>query len=162
MADWSASGGRASQRALIRSHWRMLGLGMLAGSVTSMMSSWALATALGLNDLLRLSFLPRSISTPFAMTISGEIGGAPDSTARRAGRRNHVGPVSNPLVAGARYSPRCWRARRWHGESARDRSRGRLSGRLGDGSCGAVQHLAGAARRHVREAGLNGKWSHEK
>lgn len=73
--------GRASQRALIRSHWRMLGLGMLAGSVTSMMSSWALATALGLNDLLRLSLLPRSISTPFAMTISGEIGGAPDLTA---------------------------------------------------------------------------------
>jgi putative effector of murein hydrolase len=46
-----------------------------------MMSSWALATALGLNDLLRLSLLPRSISTPFAMTISGEIGGAPDLTA---------------------------------------------------------------------------------
>ena len=30
---------------------------------------------------MRLSLLPRSISTPFAMTISGEIGGTPDLTA---------------------------------------------------------------------------------
>jgi putative effector of murein hydrolase len=54
---------------------------MLAGTSSSMLSSWALATVLGLNGNLRLSLLPRSISTPFAMTISGEIGGSPDLTA---------------------------------------------------------------------------------
>lgn len=69
------------QRRLVRRFWRVLGLGMLAGSATSVLSSWALATILGLNGTLRLSLLPRSISTPFAMTISGEIGGAPDLTA---------------------------------------------------------------------------------
>ena len=69
------------QRATVRRYWRVLGLGMLAGTATSFISSWALATALGLNGALRLSLLPRSISTPFAMTISGEIGGAPDLTA---------------------------------------------------------------------------------
>jgi predicted murein hydrolase (TIGR00659 family) len=69
------------QRGLIRRHWRVLGLGMLVGSTTSVLSSWALAAVLGLNETMRLSLLPRSISTPFAMTISGEIGGAPDLTA---------------------------------------------------------------------------------
>ena len=69
------------QRRLIRRHWLTLGLGTLVGSATSVMSSWALATLLGLNGAVRLSLLPRSMSTPFAMTISGEIGGTPDLTA---------------------------------------------------------------------------------
>ena len=69
------------QRGLIRRHWRVLGAGMLVGSMTSVLSSWALAALLGLNGAMRLSLLPRSISTPFAMTISGEIGGTPDLTA---------------------------------------------------------------------------------
>jgi predicted murein hydrolase (TIGR00659 family) len=69
------------QRALIRRHWPVLLLGMLAGSATAMISAWVLATALGLSGPLRLSLLPRSISTPFAMAVSGEIGGVPDLTA---------------------------------------------------------------------------------
>jgi predicted murein hydrolase (TIGR00659 family) len=69
------------QRRTVRRHWRILGLGMLAGTATSVLSSWVLATALGLNGTMRLSLLPRSISTPFALTISGEIGGTPDLTA---------------------------------------------------------------------------------
>jgi predicted murein hydrolase (TIGR00659 family) len=69
------------QRGLIRRHWRVLGAGMLVGSMTSMLSSCALAALFGLNSTMRLSLLPRSISTPFAMTISGEIGGTPDLTA---------------------------------------------------------------------------------
>jgi putative effector of murein hydrolase len=54
---------------------------MAAGSVTAIVSSWALAMALGLDGALRLSLLPRSISTPFAMEVSSRIGGAPDLTA---------------------------------------------------------------------------------
>lgn len=69
------------QRALIRRYWPVLAFGMLAGSITSMATAWALASVLGLNDALRLSLLPRSISTPFAMAVSGEIGGVPDLTA---------------------------------------------------------------------------------
>ncbi len=69
------------QRALIRRHWPVLLAGMVAGSATAMLSSWALATLVGLDGVLRLSLLPRSISTPFAMTVSGDIGGIPDLTA---------------------------------------------------------------------------------
>ena len=46
-----------------------------------MITGWCLATFLGLDGALRLSLLPRSISTPFAMEVSGDIGGIPDLTA---------------------------------------------------------------------------------
>lgn len=69
------------QRALIRKHWLVLLIGVFAGSFTAILSSWVLAVLLGLDDNLRLSLLPRSISTPFAMEVSRAIGGTPDLTA---------------------------------------------------------------------------------
>lgn len=69
------------QREVIRRHWLVLAAGVLVGSGTAMLSAWGLAGMLGLEGSLRLSLLPRSISTPFAMTVSGEIGGVPDLTA---------------------------------------------------------------------------------
>ncbi|WP_407156187.1 LrgB family protein [Bradyrhizobium sp. STM 3557] len=69
------------QRALIRRRWPLLLVGMIAGSLTAVITSWALAYLLGIDGALRLSLLPRSISTPFAMEVSGEIGGIPDLTA---------------------------------------------------------------------------------
>jgi len=69
------------QRALIRRHWLLLVLGVLAGSATALASSWVLSNLLGLDDTLRSSLLPRSMSTPFAMAVSGDIGGVPALTA---------------------------------------------------------------------------------
>jgi predicted murein hydrolase (TIGR00659 family) len=69
------------QRSLIRRQWVALTLGMLAGSGTAMVSSWTLASLLGLSGSLRLSLLPRSLSTPFAMDVSRDIGGVPALTA---------------------------------------------------------------------------------
>lgn len=69
------------QRALIRRQWPVLLAGMAAGSTTAVATGWALATLLGLGGTLRLSLLPRSTSTPFAMVVSGDIGGIPDLTA---------------------------------------------------------------------------------
>jgi predicted murein hydrolase (TIGR00659 family) len=69
------------QRALIRRRWPLLLAGMVAGSLTAVATSWALAYLLGIDGELRLSLLPRSMSTPFAMEVSGEIGGIPDLTA---------------------------------------------------------------------------------
>ena len=51
------------------------------GDALAVASSWFLANALGLSDSIRLSLLPRSISTPFAVAVSGDIGGVPDLTA---------------------------------------------------------------------------------
>ena len=86
------------QRQLVRRHWRLLAVGMLAGTATSMLSSWAFAALLGLNGNLRLSLLPRSISTPFAMTISGEIGGTPDLTAVFVVMTGIVGAILGELL----------------------------------------------------------------
>jgi len=54
---------------------------IIVGSFASMLSAWGLATLMQLDPTLRLSLMPRSISTPFAMEVSGDIGGIPDLTA---------------------------------------------------------------------------------
>lgn len=69
------------QRTTILRHWLTLVIGIVVGSSTAILSAWMLASMLGVNGSLRLSLLPRSISTPFAMAVSGEIGGVPDLTA---------------------------------------------------------------------------------
>ncbi|EEH15552.1 MULTISPECIES: LrgB family protein [Brucella] len=69
------------QRATIRRYWPVLLAGVLVGSSAAMASAWGLAHLLGLNEAISLSLMPRSMSTPFAMTVSGDIGGRPDLTA---------------------------------------------------------------------------------
>ena len=68
-------------RALVRREWPVLVAGVVAGSTTAVVSAWFLATLLGLHGVLRLSLLPRSMSTPFAMVVSADLGGLPDLTA---------------------------------------------------------------------------------
>ncbi len=69
------------QRAIIRRHWPALTIGALVGSSAAIASAWALASLLGIDGSLRASLLPRSVSTPFAMIVSADIGGVPDLTA---------------------------------------------------------------------------------
>ena len=69
------------QKEIIHRYWRTLAIGVVCGSAISMLSAWGLSSALGVDGAMRLSLLPRSISTPFAMTVSGKIGGTPELTA---------------------------------------------------------------------------------
>lgn len=69
------------RRAIIKRHWPVLVVGVFVGSATAMFTAWLLASLLDLPGSLRLSLLPRSMSTPFAMAVSGDIGGVPDITA---------------------------------------------------------------------------------
>ena len=69
------------RRQLIRQYWPVLGLGVLVGSTVAMVSSWLLADLMHLEGGLRLSLLPRSLSTPFAMAVSRDLGGSPELTA---------------------------------------------------------------------------------
>jgi predicted murein hydrolase (TIGR00659 family) len=69
------------RRQLIRQYWPVLGLGVLVGSSVAMVSSWLLADLLRLDRVVRLSLLPRSMSTPFAMAVSRDLGGSPEMTA---------------------------------------------------------------------------------
>lgn len=69
------------QRQLLARHWSALLLGMLAGSVASIASSFGLARALALDSSVTLSLVPRSITTPFAMPLAHDLGGVPELTA---------------------------------------------------------------------------------
>nr|BFD39709.1 LrgB family protein [Pseudomonas sp. FFPRI_1] len=69
------------QRQLLARHWFALLLGMLAGSVASIGSSFWLAKALALDSSVTLSLVPRSITTPFAMPLAHDLGGVPELTA---------------------------------------------------------------------------------
>ena len=70
-----------AQRQLIRRHWPVLVIGVAAGSTIAFASSWLLAWALGLPFGLRVSLLPRSVTTPFALAFAGRVGGIPELTA---------------------------------------------------------------------------------
>jgi predicted murein hydrolase (TIGR00659 family) len=69
------------QRAMIARYWPVLAFGIVVGSSTAILTAWALASLFSIDGTLRLSLLPRSFSTPFAMEVSENIGGVPDLTA---------------------------------------------------------------------------------
>ena len=69
------------QRRLLARHLSALSLGMLAGSVASIASSYGLAKALALDSSVTMSLVPRSITTPFAMPLAHDLGGVPELTA---------------------------------------------------------------------------------
>jgi predicted murein hydrolase (TIGR00659 family) len=68
-------------RALIQRHWAVLAAGIVVGSAAAMSSGWALAYLFDFNDTLRDSLIPRSMTTPFAMSVSADMGGIPELTA---------------------------------------------------------------------------------
>ncbi|HEY0293809.1 MAG TPA: LrgB family protein [Bordetella sp.] len=69
------------QRAMILRYWPILAAGIVVGSVIAGVSAWLLGSLLDLPTGLRLSLLPRSMATPFAMSVSSHVGGTPDLTA---------------------------------------------------------------------------------
>ncbi|AZR93089.1 murein hydrolase effector protein LrgB [Bordetella trematum] len=69
------------ERAMIRRYWPILLVGVAVGSALAGVSAWLLASWLGVPDAMRLSLLPRSVATPFAMPLSARLGGIPDLTA---------------------------------------------------------------------------------
>ncbi|RMX06539.1 LrgB family protein [Corticibacter populi] len=68
------------QRELLRRYWAVLLLGALVGSSVSLLSAWLLARGLDLSPQLQRSLMPRSVTTPFAVTVSDRLGGMPDLT----------------------------------------------------------------------------------
>lgn len=68
-------------REIIRKHWFILFLGTLVGSGIAIFSAVILAWAFKLSPEITASLLPRSITTPFAVSISQGLGGVPELTA---------------------------------------------------------------------------------
>ncbi len=61
-----------------------VGLGLLAGSVTSMVTGALAVRWLGGSRAVALSMLPKAVTTPIAIAISAQIGGQPALTASLA------------------------------------------------------------------------------
>jgi putative effector of murein hydrolase len=68
----------------IRSNLVAVGLGLLAGSFSSMLSGALLVRLLGGTNELAKSMLPKAVTTPIAIAVSQQIGGQPALTATLA------------------------------------------------------------------------------
>ncbi|GEJ56459.1 LrgB family protein [Anaeromyxobacter diazotrophicus] len=86
-------------RALLREQAAELGAAVLTGSVVAVASSLVLARALGLDPEVARSLAPRSITTPFAMLVARELGGAPALAAVCVILTALVGLVVGPALA---------------------------------------------------------------
>ncbi|MDR2981839.1 MAG: LrgB family protein [Puniceicoccales bacterium] len=72
-------------RVLIKKHASTLAIGVFVGSIIAVGSAWLLASVFNLSPELRMSLLPRSVTTPFAVATSESIGGVPELTATFVG-----------------------------------------------------------------------------
>jgi predicted murein hydrolase (TIGR00659 family) len=68
----------------VRRNLHGIGLALLAGSVTSIMSGVAIVRLLGGSQGVALSMAPKAVTTPIAMAVSQQIGGMPALTASLA------------------------------------------------------------------------------
>jgi putative effector of murein hydrolase len=66
---------------LIRKNLHNIGLALLAGSITSVVSGVAIVWLLGGSKIVALSMAPKAVTTPIAMAVSQQIGGVPALTA---------------------------------------------------------------------------------
>jgi putative effector of murein hydrolase len=64
-----------NQRAILRANLVPLLAGCTAGSASSLISVWALGKALGIDDTIILSLLPKSVTTAIAIDLSAAHGG---------------------------------------------------------------------------------------
>jgi len=67
--------------ALIRDNLRSVGLALLAGSASAIISSVAIVHLCGGPHVIALSMAPKAATTPIAMAVSKQIGGMPELTA---------------------------------------------------------------------------------
>ncbi|MBR1005269.1 LrgB family protein [Bradyrhizobium diazoefficiens] len=66
---------------LVRENLHSIGLALLAGSVTSIVTGVGIVWLLGGSRTVALSIAPKAVTTPIAMAVSEQIGGIPALTA---------------------------------------------------------------------------------
>jgi putative effector of murein hydrolase len=68
----------------VRSNLYSIGLALLAGSITSIVSGVGIVWVLGGSRIVALSMAPKAVTTPIAMAVSQQVGGVPALTAALA------------------------------------------------------------------------------
>lgn len=64
-----------SKRAILKQYWLPILVGSATGSLTSMASVYGMCRLFGLEDALTASLLPKSVTTPIAVSIAESAGG---------------------------------------------------------------------------------------
>ncbi|MDR1862746.1 MAG: LrgB family protein [Treponema sp.] len=85
-----------SRLETLKKHWLPILSGCVAGSAASMLSVWALCGIFRLDDALTRSLLPKSVTTPIAVTIAAEQGGIPPVTAAAVVFTGLLGSLLSP------------------------------------------------------------------
>ncbi|MBE4908323.1 LrgB family protein [Bacillus luteolus] len=68
-------------RKLLKKYYIPIVAGVLSGSFISLLTGICMSIFIGLDKEIMLSILPKSVTSPVAMDIAGEIGGAPSLAA---------------------------------------------------------------------------------
>lgn len=72
--------------------------GITIGSIFGMISIIFLGKAFGLNELLRLSMIPKSVTTPIGMDVSSQLGGIPAVTVAAIIITGILGAIIGPYI----------------------------------------------------------------
>lgn len=83
---------------ILKKHAAEIAAGVLSGTVIAVLSSMLLAKWLHLSSDLATSLVPRSVTTPIAMSISQRIGGVPSITAVFVILTGVLGTMMGPSV----------------------------------------------------------------
>lgn len=83
---------------VLKKHAAAITAGVLSGSVTAVISSIFMAKWMHLSSDLATSLVPRSVTTPIAMSISQSIGGVPNITAVFVILTGVLGTMMGPFV----------------------------------------------------------------
>lgn len=63
------------QKELLKKHWKAILIGTFVGCVTSIVSVIVMSKFLGVEDVLMVSLIPKSVTTPIAMDVSETLQG---------------------------------------------------------------------------------------
>ena len=87
-----------SKLSLLKACWLPILVGCVAGSVSSMGSVLILCRLFGLDQALTASLLPKSVTTPIAVSISDSLGGMPSITVVAVILTGILGSVLSPFL----------------------------------------------------------------
>lgn len=84
--------------ALLKKNALPIVAGCLAGTLVSLGSVYALCKLFGLDQAATASLLPKSVTTPIAMSISSQLGGIPSITVAAVIVTGILGAIFSPLL----------------------------------------------------------------
>ena len=83
---------------LLKKHWLPIAVGSACGSFTSMASIWVMCRLFKLDEVMTVSLLPKSVTTPIAVSISQNGGGMVPVTMMAVLITGILGSVFSPLL----------------------------------------------------------------